>query len=113
MKKRNVLLKSLVALTLLSAMIVSAFLGTSNAEYLKTLKKKLDLEMTPDLDFAYRLYVNGASTTGVYKNTKNISQKFTKSSSDRDFLKIKVSLQNHREQSEKDRPFFFMQIHDK
>lgn len=90
MKKRNVFLKSLVAITLLSAMIVSAFLGTSNAEYLKTLKKKLDMEMTPDLDFAYRLYVNGASTTGVYKNTKNISQKFTKSSNDSDFLKIKV-----------------------
>ena len=81
MKKRNVLLKSLVALTLLSAMIVSALLGTSNAEYFKTLKKKLDLEMTPDLNLSYYLYdaVDRESSTysaetGVYKNSESFDQ---------------------------------------
>lgn len=81
MKKRNVLLKSLVALTLLSAMIVSALLGTSNAEYFKTLKKKLDMEIIPDRNLEYYLYdaddrLGGiySPETGVYKNAESFDQ---------------------------------------
>ena len=84
---KGVLLKSLVAITLFSAMMVSTFLGTSNAEYFKTLKKNLDMEMMPDLGLEYYLVDanregetgnHGSEVyyekTGVYKNAKNILQ---------------------------------------
>lgn len=55
MKKKQIFLKTIVAITLLSAMLVSAFLGTSNAEYFKSLNKTLSLEMKPDLNLSYYL----------------------------------------------------------
>ena len=86
---KGVLLKSLVAITLFSAMMVSTFLGTSNAEYFKTLKKKLDLEMTPDLNLSYYLYDADAhdgsacsEETGVYKDAENILQKIVVGTAD-------------------------------
>ena len=89
MKKRSFLI-ILVALTLLSTILLSSILGVTKAEYFKKLSKALDFEASPDLKFQYNLYINGNKTTGVYKNSKNISQEFTKSSSDKDYLKIKI-----------------------
>ena len=93
MKRKNkfniaVLLKTAVVLLVLSAMLLSAMLGVTKAEYFKTLSKKLDLELMPDLALEYYLYDanpkgstvgNNESTTyhvktGVYKNSKSILQ---------------------------------------
>ena len=86
--KISFVLKTIVVLIALSAMLINAMLGVSNAEYFKTLSKKLDLEAMPDLALEYYLYDanpegstvgNNESTTyhvkkGVYKNNKNILQ---------------------------------------
>ena len=92
MKKKQIFLKTIVAITLLSAMLVSAFLGTSNAEYFKSFKKTLSLEMKPDLNLSYYLYDADRHTDdsntkevdesksykgeyGTYKNAGNFVQK--------------------------------------
>ena len=64
--KKSVLLKSLVAITLLSAMLLSNLLGLSNAEYFKTFAKDLDLEMAPDLNWEYYLYQSKSTTDGAH-----------------------------------------------
>lgn len=48
MKKKSLLI-TLVALTLLSSMLLSSILGVTKAEYFKTLSKKLDFEVMPDM----------------------------------------------------------------
>jgi len=86
--KIGFILKTIVVLTVLSAMLVNALLGVTKSEYFKSLSKKLDFEATPDLGLEYYLYDanpegstsgNNESTTyhvktGVYKNSKNILQ---------------------------------------
>ena len=80
MKKKQIFLKTIVAITLLSAMLVSAFLGTSNAEYFKSLNKTLSLEMKPDLNLSYHLRhypsLNGTrnNENGTYKDSKKFTQ---------------------------------------
>ena len=76
MKKKQIFLKTIVAITLLSAMLVSAFLGTSNAEYFKSLNKTLSLEMKPDLNLSYYLKdsEHTSGTTGTYKNANSFTQ---------------------------------------
>lgn len=85
MKKKQIFLKTIVAITLLSAMLVSAFLGTSNAEYFKSFNKTLSLEMKPDLNLSYYLKdatditSEGSKFTynprfGTYGKTDNFSQ---------------------------------------
>ena len=85
MKKKQIFLKTIVAITLLSAMLVSAFLGTSNAEYFKSFNKTLSLEMKPDLNLSYYLKDATDITSenanfsynprfGTYKNSNSFSQ---------------------------------------
>ena len=93
MKRKNkfniaVLLKTVVVLLVLSAMLLSAMLGVTKAEYFKSFKKKLDLEAMPDLVFEYYLVDanpkgeisgnHGSDTyyekNGVYKNAESILQ---------------------------------------
>lgn len=88
MKKKSLLI-TLVALTLLSSMLLSSILGVTKAEYFKTLSKKLDFEVMPDMALQYLVYdSNGATSsysndlksvsyspkTGVYQNAKSFVQ---------------------------------------
>lgn len=84
MKKKQIFLKTIVAITLLSAMLVSLLLGMTNAEYLKSLSKKFDIELKPDLMLEYYLldadtitsaYANYNPERGKYKNAKSFQQK--------------------------------------
>ena len=91
MRKKQVFLKSLVAVLVLLSVLISVFLGTTNAEYLKSLVKKISVEAKPDLAFEYYLrdfvkYNNDPegttkepakyqSNTGVYKNAESFLQK--------------------------------------
>ena len=82
MKKKQIFLKTIVAITLLSAMLVSALLGTSNAEYFKSFNKTLSLEMKPDLNLSYHLrhYPDPEKPkdrnieNGTYKDSKKFTQ---------------------------------------
>ena len=72
----KIILMSLVSLLLISSMLLSTMLGSVNALLTKTLSKTFDFEAIPDLPFRYYIKDgnNTSGTTGVYKNTKNISQ---------------------------------------
>ena len=56
-------------------------LGSVNAALFKSLTKTIDLKAVPDLSLEYYLKdnVNSSGKSGVYKNTKNISQSITTS----------------------------------
>ena len=83
--KRRLFLKILVVLTVLSSILVSSLLGVSKAEYFKSISKKLDLEIKPDLMLEYYLYDSTTTTStaasdltvekGVYKNAESFTQK--------------------------------------
>ncbi len=72
----KIILMSLVSLILISSMLLSTMLGSVNALLTKTLSKTFDFEAIPDLPFRYYIKDgnNTSGATGVYKNTKNISQ---------------------------------------
>lgn len=86
--KIGFILKTIVVLIALSAMLVNALLGVTKSEYFKSLSKKLDLEITPDLGLEYYLVdanPEGSTSgyhesdvyhakTGVYKNAESILQ---------------------------------------
>lgn len=94
MRKKHIFLKSIVAISLLLSMMVSLLLGMTNAEYLKSLSKKFDIELKPDLVLEYFLrdtktYKNDPRATenkanaeyretkGVYKNAESFIQPIT------------------------------------
>ena len=79
--KKRAFFTTLITLTLLSAMLLSFFLGVTKAEYFKSMSQKLGFEAIPDLGLEYYLFDgntegttgnNNAKTyhgkTGVYKN---------------------------------------------
>ena len=78
---KRILFKALVALVVLSSILLSSLLSVTNAEYLKTISKTLEVEVSPDLKLEYYLYdadsVSGTAysgTTGLYENSKSFSQ---------------------------------------
>ena len=83
MKKAKLTLKivltSVVSILLLTSMLLSTMLGSVNAALVKSLSKKLDFEIIPDLSFGYYLKdnVNTSGKTGAYMHTRNISQSIT------------------------------------
>ena len=76
--------KVLIALVVLTSVLLSALLGVSKAEYFKTLSKKVNLDLKPDLVLEYYLYDyddHESRTTddlkpefGSYKNAEQITQ---------------------------------------
>ena len=80
--KKRLFLKILVALTVLSSILVSSLLGVTKAEYFKSMSKKFDVELKPDLRLEYLIYdapvYSGNASyeleTGVYKDSKNFVQ---------------------------------------
>ena len=92
--KKRIILKTIVALAVLSAVLVSSLLGVTKAEYFKTLSKKLDFDVKPDLALEYILVdaddqdsstdnkTDRARTTyskkqGVYENAESFVQPIT------------------------------------
>ena len=88
MKKRAILLRTLVVLILLTTMILSTLLGVTKAEYFKSFKKKLDLEMSPDMKLEYYLYDSNGTTVTTFKST-NDTYKSSKS------FKQQIIIGNH------------------
>ena len=80
MKIRRMLLKTLIAVTLLSALMVSTFLGVTKAEYFKSFKKKIDLEMSPDMKLEYYLY------DGKERNLSEFTEKRGSYEDDKGFI---------------------------
>ena len=81
MKKLKVLLRVLIALTLLTTIILTTLLGVTKAEYYKSFKKKIDLEMSPDLKLEYYLYDSKSNDSteysaerGSYENGRSFTQ---------------------------------------
>ena len=69
-------LMALTAILLITAVMVSSLMGSVNADYYRSMSKKLTFEATPDLAFTYYLKDgnNTTGTQGTYKNTKTIKQ---------------------------------------
>ena len=72
----KIVLMSAVSLLLLTSIVISTMLGSVNAALFKSLSKKLTFEAAPDLMLKYYLDDKDAAETGVYKNSKSISQDF-------------------------------------
>ena len=81
--KKRVLSKIVIvgtAVLLLAAMMVSTLLGTTSAEYVKSLSQKLDIKATPDLALKYYISDSNPNTTNgvhVYENAENIDTYLT------------------------------------
>lgn len=94
--KKRVLSKIVMvgtAVLLLAAMMVSTLLGTTSAEYVKSLSQKLDIKATPDLALSYYGYCGKAGTlSGTYKNAENIHQPLYFSGSNGAGLRYKIKL---------------------
>ncbi len=77
--KKRVLSKIVMvgtAVLLLAAMMVSTLLGTTSAEYVKSLSQKLDIKATPDLAWKYYKADRYGVKSGIYQNSENIRESF-------------------------------------
>lgn len=97
--KISFVLKTIVVLIALSSMLLNSILGVTKSEYFKSLSKKLDLEVNPDLKFEYLVYDAQATKddtkttnvdeaaytleTGVYESVTNFVQPITISDKDK------------------------------
>ena len=86
MKNRKHTLKviffSVVSILVLTSMLLSVMLGSTNAALIKSLSKNVQIQAIPDLPWEYYIKdgVNTSGIVGAYKNGKNISQTITTSS---------------------------------
>ena len=85
MKNNNrtlkVVLLSVVSVLLLTSMLLSVMMESTNAKLFKELRKKMSIEAVPDLPWEYYIKdsANSAGRVGAYKDNKNISQSITTS----------------------------------
>ena len=75
--KVSIVLRTLVVLTILSAILLSTLFGVTNAEYFKIFSKNLDLEAKPDLMFQYYLYDATLDSNKVPTSTYSGKQALT------------------------------------
>lgn len=96
--KKRVLSKIVIvgtAVLLLAAMMVSTLLGTTSAEYVKSLSQKLDIKATPDLALKYYISDSNPNTTNgvhVYENAENIEQEIAFSGANGSGVRYQIAI---------------------
>jgi hypothetical protein len=70
--KISFVLKTIVVLIALSSMLLNSILGVTKSEYFKSLSKKLDLEVMPDVGLQYYIFDGDTTTSTSYKGQKGV-----------------------------------------